>query len=51
MKGTLNPLSIFKVRKYRKQNSNIGKFPYSRARSIHGRTRKGKNNYSHKNYN
>lgn len=31
MKGTKNPLSIFKVRKYRKQNENIGKFPYSRA--------------------
>ena len=29
MKGIYNPLSIIEVKKYRKQNENIGKFPYS----------------------
>ena len=34
MKGIYNPISIFKTRRYRKQNKNIGKYPYSRTRSI-----------------
>ena len=51
MKGTLNPLNILKVRKYRKQNSNIGKFPYSGLEVFMGPQGERENNHRHKNNN
>ena len=35
MKGIYNPISILKVKKFRKENKDIGKYPYSRFRSIY----------------
>lgn len=35
MKGFKNPINFFKVRKFRKKQSNFGKFPYSRFESLY----------------
>lgn len=42
MKGTKNPISIIKTRKYRKKNNKIGKFPYSGLEVFMGGQGKGK---------
>lgn len=49
MKGTKNPLSILKVKNYRKKNKNIGKYPYSRTRSIYAERKEKEKQYLPKN--
>ena len=48
MKNYYNPINIFKVRRYRKNNKNMGKYPYSGLEIFMRWTRQRKNNKRNK---